>query len=278
MDPFGRLPLEIREMIISDLESKQVFWNLRRASPVFWRQSQLSKLLKAWDTLQKLGYHLFSQVLLLMKYPKIGGPILEYEHPHIMPDDFLRDPLFTPQQHLILEMYDRYQNMLNCFALGPALVPLYRGKYPDVCRGRLSDFLVKSFGENGEHLPIMMPPIKYEVACRIVYFLLAIDLIEQCPAAFATSPGEPPKQRSLKEERSFSLVDHWLFMIPGLVEGDFERFWDLPERSPRVRYVDDCWEQEEEEQREAEEMVFIQCWFRCRTQVRPTNLYLGVSR
>ncbi|KAF5643842.1 hypothetical protein F52700_2714 [Fusarium sp. NRRL 52700] len=262
MDPFGQLPMEIREIIISNLESKQVFWTLRRASPVFWRQSQTSKLLKAWDTLQKLGYDLFSQVLLLVKYPKIEGPILEYEHPHIMPDEFHRDPLFTPQQHLIFEMYDRYQRMLNCFALGPALVPLYRNKYPDVCLGKLSNFLVKSFGENGEQLPIMMPPFEYGVAYRIVYFLLAIHLIEQCPSAFVTSSGEPPKQLSIKEERCFNLVDHWLRMIPSFVRGDYERFWDLPERSERGDdYDDDYWdeEEEEEEEGEAEELVFIQC-------------------
>ncbi|PNP80988.1 hypothetical protein FNYG_05455 [Fusarium nygamai] len=265
MDPFGRLPLEIREMIISNLESKEVFWCLCQASPVFWRTSQTSKLLKAWDTLQKdLGYHLFSQVLILVKFPKIEEPIRPYEHPHIMPDIFYQDPLFTPQQHLIFEMYDRYQAMLNCFALGPTLVPLYRNKYPNVCLGRLSDFLVKSFGENGEQLPIVMPLIKNDgIGRRIIYFLLAIDLIEQCPSAFVTSPGEPPEQRSIKEERSFMLVDHWLFMIPGMVSGDFERFFGLPERSEIAEYVDDFWEleeeEEEEEQREAEEMVFIQC-------------------
>ncbi|KAF5558742.1 hypothetical protein FPHYL_7333 [Fusarium phyllophilum] len=263
MDPFGRLPLEIREMIISNLESKEVFWCLRQASPVFWLTSQTSKLLKAWDTLQKeLGYHQFSQVLLLVKYPKMEEPISQYEHPFIMPDIFLQDPLFTPEQPLIFEMYDRHQAMLNCFALGPALVPLYRDKYPDLCLGRLSDFLAKSFGENGERLPIVMPPIKNDgIGRRIIYFLLAIDLIEQCPSAFVTSPGEPPKQRSIKEERSFMLVDHWLFMIPGIVSGDYERFWGLPERSEIAEDVDDFWEQEEEEeeQREAEEMVFIQC-------------------
>ncbi|CZR44608.1 uncharacterized protein FPRO_14361 [Fusarium proliferatum ET1] len=266
MNPFGRLPLEIREMMISNLESKEVFWNLRRASPVFWRQSQTSKLLQAWDTLQKeLDHHLFSQVLMLVKYPKIEGPILEDEHPFLMPDIFCQDPLFTPQQHLIFEMYDRYQGMLNCFALGPALVPLYRDKYPDVCLGRFSDFLARSFGETGEQLPTVMPPIEDGIASRIVYFLLAIDMIEQCPSAFVTSPGEPPKQRSLKEERSFKLVDHWLFMIPGMIEGDFERFLGLPERPEIAQYVEDFLEQEdeeeeeEEEQREAEEMVFIQC-------------------
>ncbi|KAF5692739.1 hypothetical protein FDENT_2614 [Fusarium denticulatum] len=262
MDPFGRLPLEIREMIISNLESNEVFWCLRQASPVFWRQSQTSKLLKAWDTLQKdLGYRLFSQVLLLVKYPKIEEPILEDEHPYLLPDTFYRDPLFTPHQYLIFEMYDKYQAMLNCFALGPALVPLYRDKYPDLYLGRLRDFLARSFGENGEQLPIVMPPIKCEgIGRRIVYFLLAIDLIEQCPSAFVSSPGEPPKQRSIKEERSFMLVDHWLFMIPGLA-GDFERFCGYPERSEIAEDVDDFWEQEEEEeqQREAEEMVFIQC-------------------
>ncbi|KAI1034172.1 hypothetical protein LB503_012545 [Fusarium chuoi] len=264
MDPFDRLPLEIREMMISNLESKEVFWNLRRASPVFWRQSQASKLLKAWDTLQKeLDHHLFSQVLMLVKYPNIEGPILEDEHPQLMPDIICQDPFFTPQQHLIFEMYDRYQGMLSCFALGPALVPLYRDKYPDVCLGRFSDFLARSFGKTGEQLPTVMPPIEFGIAYRIVYFLLAIDMIEQCPSAFVTSPGEPPKQRSLKEERSFRLVDHWLFMIPGMIKGDFERFYGLPERSEIAQYVDDSWEheeeEEEEEQREAEEMVFIQC-------------------
>jgi hypothetical protein len=251
-------------MIISNLESNEVFWYLRQASPVLWRQSQTSKLLKAWDTLQKeLGYHQFSQVLLLVKYPKMEEPISQDEHPLLMPDIFLRDPLFTPEQHLIFEMYDRYQAMLNCFALGPTLVPLYRNKYPDLCLGRLSDFLAKSFGENGERLPIVIPPMKNDgIGRRIIYFLLAIDLIEQCPSAFVTSPGEPPKQRSIKEERSFMLVDHWLFMIPGTVSGDFERFWGLPERSEIGEYGDDFSELEEEEeerQKEAEEIVFIQC-------------------
>ncbi|KAF4956992.1 hypothetical protein FGADI_3404 [Fusarium gaditjirri] len=267
MDPFGRLPLEIREKMISNIESKDVFWYLRRASPVFWRQSQTSKLLKAWDTLQKeLDHHLFRQVLVLVKYPKIEEPIPEDEHFVLMPDTFYQDPLFTPQQHLIFKMYDRYQAMLKCFALGPVLVPLYRDRYPDVCLGRLSDFLVKSFGENGEHLPIAMPSIKNGIAYRIFYFLLAIDMIEQCPSAFLTSTGESARQRSIKEERSFRPVDHWLFMIPGMIIGDFERFFGLPEPSEIAYDFDDNWNQEEEEeeeekeeeQMEAEEMVFIQ--------------------
>ncbi|KAF5724898.1 hypothetical protein FMUND_455 [Fusarium mundagurra] len=267
MDPFGRLPLEIRETIISHLYTDHDFWYLIRASPVFWRQFQTSKLLRAWDTLQKeLGCHMFRQVLLLVQYPKIEEPISQDEEMDVwmMPGIYLRDPLCTPQQHLIFEMYDRYQAMLNCFALGPELVPLYRSKYPDVCRGKFSDYLVKYFGEQGENLPPVMPPMNMVgMGYRIFYLLLAIEMMEQCPSAFVTSLGEPPRQLSIKEERSLRLVDRWLWNVPGAVLSDFWRQLGLPE-DLEEQDSDDNEEQEEQqeeekEQKEAEEMVFIQC-------------------
>ncbi|KAM0083271.1 hypothetical protein ACKRZS_004543 [Fusarium odoratissimum] len=163
-------------------------------------------------------------------------------------------------QHLIFEMHDRYQGMLNCFALGPALVPLYRDKYADVCLGKFSDYLAKSFGEHGEHLPTVMPPIEPGMGYRIFYLLLAIEMMDQCPSAFVTSLREPPKQRSIKEERSLRLVDGWIRKVPGRVLGDYRRFYGLPEESEEdEEYDDNGEEEEEEEQREAEEMVFIQC-------------------
>ncbi|CVK95777.1 uncharacterized protein FMAN_13709 [Fusarium mangiferae] len=266
MDPFGRLPLEIRETIISHLYFDSDFWYLIRASPVFWHQFQTSKLLRAWDTLRKeLGYHMFRQVLLLVQYPKIKESIPEHEKEDVwmMPEIDLPDPLCTPQQHLIFEMYDRYQGMLNCFALGPELVPLYRGKYPDVYNGMFSDYLVRYFGEHGENLPAVMPPIDMVgMGFRIFYFLLAIEMMEQYPSAFMTSLGEPPKQRSIKEQRSHKLVECWLRNVPGAVLSDFWRSLGLPENCGEEQDGYDNEEQEEEEeeeQKEAEEMVFIQC-------------------
>ncbi|RKL44326.1 hypothetical protein BFJ72_g4059 [Fusarium proliferatum] len=263
MDPFGRLPLEIRETIISHLYTDYDFWYLVRASPVFWHHFQTSKLLRAWDTLQKeLDYHMFQQLLLLVQYPEIEEPIPEHEKEDVwmMPEIYFPDPLCTPQQHLIFEMYDRYQRMLNCFALGPELVPLYKNKYPDACGGEFSDYLVKYLGEHGENLPTVMPPIdQVGMGFRIFYFLLAIEMMEQYPSAFVTSLGEPPKQRSVKEERSLRLVECWLRNVPGAVLSDFWRQLGLPEEYEGEQDGGDNEEQEEEGQKETEEMVFIQC-------------------
>ncbi|KAF4498788.1 hypothetical protein FAGAP_5042 [Fusarium agapanthi] len=162
-------------------------------------------------------------------------------------------------------MFDRYQRMLNCFALGPELVPLYRAKYPDVCDGQFSDYLVTYFGEHGENLPTVMPPIdRVGMGYRILFFLLAIEMMEQCPSAFVKSLGEPPKQRSIKEQRSLKLVDRWLMNVPGAVLSDFWRLYGLPEDPEEEQDDDDDGEQqkqreEEKGQKEAEEMVFIQC-------------------
>ncbi|KAF5625775.1 hypothetical protein F25303_11245 [Fusarium sp. NRRL 25303] len=247
MDPFESLPLEIREMIISNLYVIHDFWYLIRASPVFWRQFQTSKLLRAWDTLRKeLGYHMFRQVLLLVQYPKIEEPIPEYEETdvRVVPGIYLRDPLCTPQQHLIFEMYNRYQAMLNCFALGPKLVLLYSDKYTDVRGGQFSDYLVRSYGEHGENLPTVMPPIEPGIGYRILYFLLAIEMMEQCSSAFVRSREEFPKQRSIQEERSLRLVDHWVIDLPNTVPSDCLRL--LGEEDEEIQYGYDDEEQEKQ--------------------------------
>ncbi|RKL43882.1 hypothetical protein BFJ70_g4195 [Fusarium oxysporum] len=266
MDPFGRLPLEIREMIISNFDISPDMWFICRASPVFWHQLHTSKLLKTWHTLRKeLGYEMLAHVLMLVQYPKIEEPIPKYIEMdgQGMPNVYFRDPLFTPQQHLIFEMHDRYQGMLNCFALGPELVPLYRDKYPDACLGKFSDYLAKSFGEHGEQLPTVMLPVESRMSYRLFYLLLAIEMMDQCPSAFVTALREPPKQLSIKEERSLRLVDCWIQKVPGSVSDGCRRFYDLPEESEEEEDDNDNREEEEEEeeeeQREAEEMVFIQC-------------------
>ncbi|KAF5249401.1 hypothetical protein FANTH_5282 [Fusarium anthophilum] len=255
MDPFGRLPEEVREMIISNLYVEHDFWFLYRASPVFLRQLQTSKLLRAWDTLRKeLGSETLRRVLFLVRYPKIGDPIPQDEGRDVygMPNLYFKDPLLSPQQHLIFEMYDRYQGMLNCFALGPALVPLYRDKYPDAHRGYFSKYLVECFGEHGEHIPNTMPPTKSWKRSAIFLLLLAIEAMDQCPTAFVTSLREPLKELSIKEERYVKFVNCCLSECP------YQAFGEESEEEEEDD-GDDCGDNGEEEQREAEEMVFIQC-------------------
>ncbi|KAF5532997.1 hypothetical protein FMEXI_12080 [Fusarium mexicanum] len=178
MDPFGLLPLEIRERVISNLVVDFVLMNLCQASPVFRHQLNTNKLLKTWSALhEELDYEMFQRILLLVKYPKEKEPILGFEN--IL--KYLPDPLFTPEQHLIFEMDAINQCMTKCFALGPQLVPLYRAKYPDFCNGNFSDYLAISLGKRGEHLPPTIPSIKSGIRHRIFYILLAIETIDQCP-------------------------------------------------------------------------------------------------
>ncbi|KAF5713110.1 hypothetical protein FGLOB1_4163 [Fusarium globosum] len=228
MDPFGLLPLEVREMIISNLVIECILLDLCQASPVFKHQLNTSKLLKTWTALHKeLDYEMFQAILVLMTYPKIKEPIPAFEDIDAAgcPNKFIRDPLFTPEQHLIFEIDAINQRMAKCFALGPSLVPLYRAKYPDFYGGLFSDYLVKSFGKHGEHLPTTMPSIGSGIRLRIFYILLAIETMEQCPSAFVTGPRESPKKRSIKDERLRRLAHGWTNSIPFADMKDFERFF-----------------------------------------------------
>ncbi|KAM5522318.1 hypothetical protein FOXYSP1_16209 [Fusarium oxysporum f. sp. phaseoli] len=187
-------------MIISNLLVRDVLIKVCQASPVFRHKLNTNKLLKTWGALHKeLDYSIFNHILVLVK---IKEPIPAFEDTDSMgcPSKYLPYPLFTSEQHLIFEMYAVNQRMAKCCALGPPLVPLYRTKYPDFFVGRFSDFLAKSFGEHGEHLPAMIPSIGSGMRRRIFYILLAIKTMNQCPSAFVTSPSESAKQPSIREE------------------------------------------------------------------------------
>lgn len=229
MDPFGLLPSEVLEMIISNLVVEFILLDLCQASPVFKHQLNTNKLLKTWTALHKeLDYEMFQAILVLMTYPKIKEPIPAFDD-NDSPDKYLPDPLFTPEQHLIFEMDAINQRMSKCFALGPSLVPLYRAKYHDFDGGCFSNYLAISFGKHGEHLPTTMHSIGSGTRHRIFYILLAIDTMEQCPSAFVTNSKELPETPSIREERLRWLARRWIGSIPFADMKDFESFFHRKE-------------------------------------------------
>ncbi|KAI8400073.1 hypothetical protein FOFC_18892 [Fusarium oxysporum] len=169
---------------------------------------------------------MFNHILVLVKYPKTQKPIPAFDDTDSTgcPSKYLPDPLFTPEQHLIFEMHAINQHMAKCFDLGPPLVPIYRVKYPDFFGGHFSDFLAKSFGKPGEHLPNMMPLIGSGIQRRIFYLLLAIEATDQCPSVFDKSFDESAKQQSIREQRFRRLACGWIMKVPSAVWDDFGRF------------------------------------------------------
>ncbi|KAI7768386.1 hypothetical protein LZL87_012470 [Fusarium oxysporum] len=74
-------------------------------------------------------------------------------------------------------------------------------------------------------------------------------MMEQYPSTLVTSLGEPPKQRSIREERPLRVVDRWMWNVPGAVLGDSRRFYGLPEESEEEEDDKDNGEEEEEEEK-----------------------------
>lgn len=189
-DPFEKLPIELRECVISFLGDRTHFNNLCRASSIIYRQRKTDSLLVCWDKMHKRfgDWELFiaSSLIGFLRHHVPTSSALtcktDFSHCHSFGD---YDPLFSSRQYLVFEVDALYTRMMIRLESCKLTLPEYLEEHKTAKEYKIAVHLEPVFQDLGDgKFPNLLPPRTSPWRAMLLYALLSMELIGSlCPGA-----------------------------------------------------------------------------------------------
>ncbi|KAF4341891.1 hypothetical protein FBEOM_4208 [Fusarium beomiforme] len=258
-DPFERLPVEIREIIITYLGSYRNFDRLCLASPTIRQDRRTSKLLVCSESLDvKFGSSSDGALIHAHMYLLISKEGISDKDMRLWRERSLPHPLFSTRPGLVFQMDALYHSMMDRFKLGSELVLKFVRM--DRNRGNSSYLATASFGIQGELFPTTLKYAKNYKKGQVFGFLMSLKMREDsCLSEFSAA-----WDKIYQLEQQGMLPDHDQLKLPRLSpKGNNAQIFmkDLMDYVHSVKKFEADMEElcSWSEEKEGEEQVFTQC-------------------
>ncbi|KAF5692740.1 hypothetical protein FDENT_2615 [Fusarium denticulatum] len=193
-DPFFRLPSNVREKIITNMDCYEWYDNLCKASVVMNHERHTNKLTICFDSI----FHKFDQ--LSDRSNSLWQPCWRFQMAqlrcclsdgHLSEEDTwgyceggLAEPLFSTKPEIVYEIEALHGSLGEYLSLGPEIVRTFVERHADE---RLTHHIVKAYGKHGERFPTAYPLSKREYD-HVIMFLILVDVMDVLALCGPTNP------------------------------------------------------------------------------------------
>ncbi|KAF5640082.1 uncharacterized protein FTJAE_4629 [Fusarium tjaetaba] len=195
-DPFFRLPSNVRQKIITNMDRYEWYDSLCKASVVMNHERHTNKLTICSDSVFNKFDQLYDRYSYSSRWEsrwrfKAAQVRCLLSDGHLSEDDWLGywkfglvNPLFSTKPEIVYDMEALHGRFGDYLSLGPEIVRTFIERHADEC---LTHHIVKAYGKHGERFPTTYPLNKREYD-HVTTFLILVDVMDVLALSGPTHP------------------------------------------------------------------------------------------